>query len=99
MFRGGSGNAAFKQWTAPALSGPSSVTEAHDCMPPRGRPAGRIGVPLTRPLMVPVSGAVRRQPASSRTTVSTRSTAGRVVRKLVMQARSAKRPSTFALDR
>ena len=45
------------------------------------------------------SGAPTDQPASSRTTVSTRSTSARVVRKFVMQARSAKRPSTVAFDR
>ncbi len=39
------------------------------------------------------------QPASSRTTVSTRSTSACVVRKFVMQARRAKRPSTVAFDR
>ena len=38
-------------------------------------------------------------PASSRTTVSPRSTSARVVRKFVMQARRAKRPSTVAFDR
>ena len=37
--------------------------------------------------------------ASSRTTSSTRSTSARVVRKFVMQARKAKRPSMVAFDR
>jgi hypothetical protein len=39
------------------------------------------------------------QSASSRTTVSTRWTSARVVRKFVMQARRPKRPSTVAFDR
>jgi nucleoside-diphosphate-sugar epimerase len=51
---------------------------------------------------LPVLASARARPgqaASSRTTVSTRSTSARVVRKFVMQARSAKRPSTVAFDR
>ena len=58
-----------------------------------------IVIPSGRRLLRVDLAACHGRSASSRTTVSTRSTSARVVRKFVMHARRAKRPSTVAFDR